>query len=57
MKLSVTPMEPKVEVKADVNEVEALIDIYLERTRPKQETRPVGWFEYQTANRRSRPKM
>ncbi len=52
MELRVSPEEQK--AKTDVNEVEALIEMYLERTRPKQATRPVGWFEYQAARQRSR---
>lgn len=56
MKLSVSPEELKVEVEASPEEVEALWDM-LTPTKPKQETRPVGWFEQQDAMRRSKPRM
>ena len=55
MKLYVKPKELEVDVEADLEEVEALWNM-LTRSRPKQDTRPVGWFEQQSM-RRSKPRM
>ena len=55
MKLSVSPKEPKVEVEVDPDEIEALLRI-LAPPKPKQDE-GTGWFEQQSAMRRSKPRM
>lgn len=55
MKLSVSPKEPKVDLEVDPDEIEALWRI-LAPPKPKQDTRPIGWFEHQSM-RSSKPRM